>query len=206
MGRQRASTDYREGPTAGPKKLRVPTHDTSPRHPSRSGPTWTLVVLVALLAFAAGVFAGREWLKHEIVSGVKDAFSGFANDSKDDLAKVDTEIAEANAEVQRLQAELEAGDGHKSRKASADERHAIIMVKDIAVSAYPLWTMSTGEDCPESLSELSKYRNNTSLKDPWGNRIVMLCGESAPEGLLFVALSLGPDGKRGTDDDIRSDD
>ena len=48
--------------------------------------------------------------------------------------------------------------------------------------------------------------NKKDTKDGWGNELVMLCGENAPAGAStgFGVLSMGPDGKQGTDDDIKS--
>ena len=55
------------------------------------------------------------------------------------------------------------------------------------------------------LSDLEKYRNPKDTRDVWGKEVVMLCGDNAPEGAPFFAVfSKGPDGKAGTEDDIRS--
>ena len=43
------------------------------------------------------------------------------------------------------------------------------------------------------------------IKDPWGTPYVILCGDQAPEACEgFCALSLGPDKKQDTGDDIKS--
>jgi hypothetical protein len=46
--------------------------------------------------------------------------------------------------------------------------------------------------------------NKKDVKDPWGSEFQMKCGDGAPEGAEFGVLSLGPDKKEGTDDDIKS--
>jgi len=80
-----------------------------------------------------------------------------------------------------------------------------LMIKQIANQAYSEWSMATGKSCPKDLSELSKYRDSKSIKDAWGNKLMMQCGENAPEGVIGIAVSSkGPDGKQGTADDIKS--
>ncbi len=81
-----------------------------------------------------------------------------------------------------------------------------MVVQKIANEAYTHWTMKTGKSCPDSLKDLEKYRNKKDTKDGWGNELIMLCGENAPEGATggFAVLSVGPDGKQGTEDDIKS--
>jgi type II secretory pathway pseudopilin PulG len=80
-----------------------------------------------------------------------------------------------------------------------------MLVKQIANQAYPEWTMATSKSCPDSLKDLEKYRNSKTTKDGWGNELIMLCGDNAPEGAMGLAvLSKGPDGKQGTKDDIKS--
>lgn len=80
-----------------------------------------------------------------------------------------------------------------------------MMVHGYANDAYPRWTIDNkGKQCPESLTELAKYTNNESTKDPWDKEMTMVCGDSAPEGVNFGVVSNGPDGKAGTNDDIKS--
>ena len=83
------------------------------------------------------------------------------------------------------------------------------MVKLAAHQAYSQWSIKNPtEQCPKSLSDIQQYMNNPQkeLKDSWGNLLVMLCGDQAPQGAgtPFAIYSLGPDGKQGTDDDIKS--
>ena len=80
------------------------------------------------------------------------------------------------------------------------------MVDEYASKAYPLWSRDNmGKQCPDSLQDLAKYTNKEDPKDPWGNELVMLCGENAPaEAKGFGVLSMGADGKRDTADDIKS--
>ena len=83
---------------------------------------------------------------------------------------------------------------------------AKLIVDQIANEAYGLWARNSQKSCPGDLGELKKYMNKKDTKDPWGNELIMLCGENAPEGapLGFAVLSKGEDGKQGTDDDIKS--
>ncbi len=80
-----------------------------------------------------------------------------------------------------------------------------LMIDQVA-DAYSHWSLSADSDCPSSLKDLEKYRNTKKTKDGWGQEIVMLCGETATEGIPngFGVLSKGPDKKQGTEDDIKS--
>lgn len=87
----------------------------------------------------------------------------------------------------------------------AKEETAGLMVNKYANEAYARWTLDNkGKSCPDSLGELAKYTNNEDTKDPWDNELMMVCGESAPEGVSFGVASKGPDGKQDTSDDIKS--
>jgi prepilin-type N-terminal cleavage/methylation domain-containing protein len=82
-----------------------------------------------------------------------------------------------------------------------------LMVNKYANEAYARWVHDTpGKQCPDGLQELAKYTNNEDTKDPWGNELIMVCGENAPEGVPnhFGVMSKGEDGKEGTSDDIKS--
>ncbi len=73
--------------------------------------------------------------------------------------------------------------------------------------AYPSWQRAhPRKDCP-TLEELNEYLDKTSLKDRWGHRYKLLCGDRVPpvgQRYRLAVLSLGPDGSEGTADDIRS--
>ncbi len=79
-------------------------------------------------------------------------------------------------------------------------------VKQITFDAYTQWSLSNpAKQCPSSLKDLEKYRNSKSTKDGWGNEFVMFCGDNTPAGDgKFAILSMGPDGKQGTEDDVKS--
>jgi len=79
-----------------------------------------------------------------------------------------------------------------------------LLVNKIATEAYSYWTMETGKACPTGLEDMKKY--NKKMEDDWGNKLIMLCGDDAPEGAQagFAVMSKGPDGKQGTEDDIKS--
>ena len=73
-------------------------------------------------------------------------------------------------------------------------------------NAYAKWSTDNDEACPEKLEDLAKYMNKKDNKDPWGSVFIMKCGDTAPEEVEggFGVVSLGPDRKEGTNDDIKS--
>ena len=82
-----------------------------------------------------------------------------------------------------------------------------LVVKKLANEAYAGWALANpSKQCPDSLKDLAKHSNKKDTKDGWGNELIMLCGENAPEGATtgFAVLSKGKDGKQGTADDIKS--
>lgn len=80
------------------------------------------------------------------------------------------------------------------------EKTSKMVVERVVNEAYTRWSADNpGEQCPEDVSDLSEYVNKT--EDSWGNELVLLCGEDAPEGKSFCAVSKGEDGKRSDDDD-----
>lgn len=87
----------------------------------------------------------------------------------------------------------------------AKEETASLQVNKYANDAYAQWMLANkGKSCPDSLSDLAKYTNNEETKDPWDNELIMVCGDSAPDGVNFGVQSKGPDGKADTGDDIKS--
>jgi general secretion pathway protein G len=87
----------------------------------------------------------------------------------------------------------------------AKSETAWMMAKEYE-SGYAKWMDDNEGNCPEKLEDLLKYTNKKDLKDPWGQRYIMKCGESAPAEAPngFGVVSLGADGKEGTEDDIHS--
>lgn len=79
-------------------------------------------------------------------------------------------------------------------------------VQKITTEAYIRWQMKNpGKACPESVDELAKLLGKKAAVDPWNHPYVMLCGDRAPAGSNgFAVMSVGPDGKEGTEDDIKS--
>ena len=70
--------------------------------------------------------------------------------------------------------------------------------------AYPKWKAANPtKKCPASLEELAKQLGEDPevpiTTDPWGHALVMKCDDGGVK-----ILSVGPDGKEGTDDDVRS--
>jgi hypothetical protein len=72
--------------------------------------------------------------------------------------------------------------------------------------AFMLWQVhNAGADCPGGFADLEQYLSRSEWSDPWGNDYVLLCGDDRPAGVEgFAALSKGPDGVRGTADDVTS--
>lgn len=81
---------------------------------------------------------------------------------------------------------------------------AKLAVRKLALEAYPQWrTQNPGRGCPSAIEEL--IEESEDAIDPWGNKYKLLCPPSLPPGAKSIAiLSFGPDGKEGTDDDVRS--
>ena len=83
-----------------------------------------------------------------------------------------------------------------------------VMAKKYAYEAYGQWTqVHPGTQCPANIEDLSEFMNSSDTRDRWGNKLQLLCGAGAPAGVTKGAvgiLSLGPDGEKGTDDDIKS--
>lgn len=80
-------------------------------------------------------------------------------------------------------------------------------MKQLANEAYIRWDMdnpSKASPCPQSLTDITKYANKKDGKDPWGGEYMMHCGDNAPPGANFGISSKGPDGKQGSDDDLKS--
>jgi uncharacterized membrane protein len=75
-----------------------------------------------------------------------------------------------------------------------------------ANEAYPQWATShVTETCPKSIDDLMPYMDTKDRKDPWGHDYQMNCDPAASEGMnKVVVYSVGPDGIRNTEDDIKS--
>jgi hypothetical protein len=82
--------------------------------------------------------------------------------------------------------------------------------------AWPGWQQLNRGACPKSVDELTALRRLPNAVDPWGRPYQMACGDQLPAGAktvcdgqlvpgpAFAVVSVGPDGKEGTDDDVRS--
>ena len=83
---------------------------------------------------------------------------------------------------------------------------ARLTVTKFANEAFPQWSRShPDKGCPDKIEELSEYMDKKDTKDPWGSDYKMYCPPNLPTGARGIAiLSPGPDGKEGTDDDIKS--
>ena len=81
-----------------------------------------------------------------------------------------------------------------------------IKLEMYANEAFPAWSMAHPQTmCPERVADLAEYANGRDAEDAWGKPLEMLCGASLPPGAHHIAfVSAGPDGKEGTDDDLRS--
>ena len=97
-----------------------------------------------------------------------------------------------------------AGCGSRSRE-HPPEDIARLTVKKLALEAYPMWSVSNRQPCPENLAALLEFVPDVSAVDPWKQPYEMLCGDQLPEGAKGIAVySRGRDGKAGTADDIKS--
>jgi hypothetical protein len=91
---------------------------------------------------------------------------------------------------------------HPSDYELAKRKQTLLMTKQY-VEAYAHWSVENpSAACPQTIAELEKYSYHPSDgKDPWGTPFVLSCSDKD-----FVVSSNGPDGKPGTDDDIKSTD
>jgi hypothetical protein len=69
--------------------------------------------------------------------------------------------------------------------------------------AWPKWQAEhPKQKCPAKLAEVAKYFGDQPdlpvIKDPWGNDLVMKCDDKG-----FSVVSMGPDGKLDTADDVK---
>ena len=72
-------------------------------------------------------------------------------------------------------------------------------------TAYARWQLDHEARCPQTINELVKYMSKDGTKDPWGSEYTMVCGDQAPAEVKgFGVASAGPDGKAGTEDDVKS--
>ncbi len=78
-----------------------------------------------------------------------------------------------------------------------DEDVAKVTAMKYALEAYPEWAAAHPGRCP-SLRDLRPWMERDV--DPWSNPFRLEC-----HGDAMVAISAGPDGVFGNDDDVRSD-
>jgi prepilin-type N-terminal cleavage/methylation domain-containing protein len=84
---------------------------------------------------------------------------------------------------------------------------AQLTVKKYAYEAFGEWAQAhPDKQCPDKLEDLSQYMDSKDTKDPWGNPYKMFCGQNLPAGAKngLAVMSSGPDGKDGTEDDVKS--
>jgi hypothetical protein len=103
-----------------------------------------------------------------------------------------------------IMAYMEVGPGDGPEGAMQRGDLATLLVRAYVTEAYPRWQADNpGKPCPSALEDLARYFGDDPgvpvLTDPWGQRLVMQCDDAG-----LVVLSLGPDGTRGTADDIRA--
>jgi hypothetical protein len=104
------------------------------------------------------------------------------------------------------------GGGDAGAAAPAEDRPPLdnkeltsLLVRAYVQEAYPQWQAEhKNTKCPANLDDLAKYFGENPgipvTSDPWGHALVMKCDEKA--GLRV--LSVGEDGKEGTEDDVRA--
>lgn len=88
----------------------------------------------------------------------------------------------------------------KFQKAQIDQTHTNAKVLQPIADA---WRVSHGNDCPtvQRLREEKEIAATANINDAWGHPYVIRCDEGET-----VIVSWGPDGKEGTQDDIREPD
>lgn len=90
----------------------------------------------------------------------------------------------------------------------AKRKLAKVAVDRLAREDAVLWSVSSRQECPESLLAVVRFagRAERDTLDPWGTPYQLRCGAAQlPPGVRgFAVLSLGPDQQEGTADDIRS--
>lgn len=81
-----------------------------------------------------------------------------------------------------------------------------IKLNQFANEAFPQWSAAHPDKaCPEKLSDLNEFMNSNDTNDAWGRPLKMACGASLPPGVHGLAVvSIGEDGKEGTEDDVKS--
>lgn len=82
-----------------------------------------------------------------------------------------------------------------------------LKLKKYAYEAYPSWAAShPDKQCPDKIADLNEYMNDEKdSTDAWQHPIKMMCGASLPAGAKGLAvMSIGEDGKEGTEDDLKS--
>lgn len=101
-----------------------------------------------------------------------------------------------------------AGQAAPPDRPSAEQLRAATRskVKQYAFEAFPQWAASHPDKaCPDKLADLNEYMSSNDSNDAWGRPLKMMCGVSMPPGVRGLAvMSLGEDGKEGTEDDITS--
>jgi len=75
-----------------------------------------------------------------------------------------------------------------------------------ANEAFPQWSANHPDKaCPDKLADLDEFMNSHDSNDAWARPIKMMCGTNLPPGAKGLAvMSVGEDGKEGTEDDIKS--
>jgi hypothetical protein len=79
-------------------------------------------------------------------------------------------------------------------------------ITQYAFEAFPQWAVTHPDKaCPDRLAELNEDMSSNDTIDAWGQPLKMMCGASMPPGAKGIAvMSMGEDGKEGTEDDITS--
>lgn len=81
-----------------------------------------------------------------------------------------------------------------------------IKLTQYANEAYPQWSANHPDKaCPDKLADLNENMNSKDINDSWGRPIKMVCGANLPPGVKGLGvMSMGEDGKEGTEDDLKS--
>jgi hypothetical protein len=149
------------------------------------------------------------------------ALCGCGNhDSSSKDKELDVQIAQAKArqaEAEAKKAAIEAAVGQQAQSSAPssatqksrrnDDDAAGLVVKKYAYEAFGEWSQAHPDKaCPDKLEDLAQYMDTRDINDPWGHPYRMFCGQNLPAGAKggLAVMSSGPDGREGTDDDIKS--
>lgn len=95
----------------------------------------------------------------------------------------------------------------KAQEAFDQAKHDIAhaQAKKLAHEGYARWALDHPDQSCPAIGDLLAYADAKSAADPWGRDFVVLCGDRAPPAARGIGVvSIGPDGRADSPDDIKS--